>query len=72
MSQTRIPAFTLVLTAMLAAVACAEAPPGADTRPAPLPVTGKGEATATFAGGCFWCMETAFEGVPGIRAATSG
>jgi peptide-methionine (S)-S-oxide reductase len=29
-------------------------------------------ATATFAGGCFWCMETAFEGMPGIISVTSG
>jgi peptide-methionine (S)-S-oxide reductase len=28
--------------------------------------------TATFAGGCFWCMEEAFEGVPGVRTVTSG
>src|SRR5215472_14536830 len=27
---------------------------------------------ATFAGGCFWCMEDAFEGVPGIVSAISG
>jgi peptide-methionine (S)-S-oxide reductase len=27
---------------------------------------------ATFAGGCFWCMEEAFEGVPGVRTVTSG
>ena len=27
---------------------------------------------ATFAGGCFWCMETAFEGRPGIVAVISG
>ncbi|HYM81981.1 MAG TPA: peptide-methionine (S)-S-oxide reductase MsrA [Candidatus Limnocylindria bacterium] len=29
-------------------------------------------ARATFAGGCFWCVETAFEGLPGVRSVTSG
>jgi peptide-methionine (S)-S-oxide reductase len=29
-------------------------------------------ATAIFAGGCFWCEETAFEGLPGVLAVTSG
>ena len=29
-------------------------------------------AAAVFAGGCFWCEETAFEGVPGVYAVTSG
>jgi len=52
--------------------ATAPAPAGAEARPAPLPRARPGEATATFAGGCFWCMETAFEDVPGIRSATSG
>lgn len=28
--------------------------------------------TATFAGGCFWCEETAFEGLPGVRSVISG
>jgi len=29
-------------------------------------------AKATFAGGCFWCMETAFEGLPGVKSVISG
>src|SRR5262245_42485741 len=29
-------------------------------------------AVATFAGGCFWCMEEAFEKVPGVIRAVSG
>ncbi len=28
--------------------------------------------TAIFAGGCFWCMEDAFEKVPGVTSAVSG
>jgi len=27
---------------------------------------------ATFAGGCFWCMEPAFDKLPGVRSVTSG
>ena len=40
------------------------------TEPAPPPPAGL--AAATFAGGCFWCMEAAFEQVPGVRDAVSG
>jgi hypothetical protein len=29
-------------------------------------------ATAVWAGGCFWCMEQAFEAVPGVETAVSG
>ena len=31
-----------------------------------------GQAKATFAGGCFWCVEEAFEKVPGVISAVSG
>ena len=74
MNATRNMLATLALALVTGALApaCASAPSGADTRPAPLPLARPGEATATFAGGCFWCLETAFEGVPGIRSATSG
>jgi peptide-methionine (S)-S-oxide reductase len=36
------------------------------------PVLGVPESVATFAGGCFWCMEEAFEKVPGVISVTSG
>jgi len=31
-----------------------------------------GEARATFAGGCFWCMEPPFDAVEGVISTTSG
>jgi peptide-methionine (S)-S-oxide reductase len=31
-----------------------------------------GLARATFAGGCFWCMEPPFDGLPGVVSTTSG
>ncbi len=31
-----------------------------------------GLETATFAGGCFWCMEPPFEGLEGVESAISG
>jgi peptide-methionine (S)-S-oxide reductase len=38
-----------------------------------LPATASAEiAKAVFAGGCFWCMEEAFDKVPGVVATTSG
>ncbi len=36
------------------------------------PVPAPGESVAIFAGGCFWCVETAFEPLAGVRAVTSG
>jgi peptide-methionine (S)-S-oxide reductase len=41
---------------------------GAQTKPGDKAATAK----ATFAGGCFWCMEEAYDKVPGVLATTSG
>ena len=38
----------------------------------PLSSQGQNLAKATFAGGCFWCVEEAFEKVPGVISAVSG
>jgi peptide-methionine (S)-S-oxide reductase len=34
--------------------------------------TGPRYETATFAGGCFWCMEPPFDELPGVISTTSG
>jgi peptide-methionine (S)-S-oxide reductase len=47
------------------------APAGNPNAPAPLP-DGPGLAKATFAGGCFWCMEAPFDELDGVKATTSG
>ena len=53
------------------AAAVSMSSPGAQgttiTNPAPA-----GMAKATFAGGCFWCVESDFDKVPGVVSTTSG
>jgi peptide-methionine (S)-S-oxide reductase len=44
------------------------APAAGTAQPAPPP----GLARATFAGGCFWCMEPPFEKLPGVKEVISG
>ena len=39
---------------------------------APLNAPPSGMAVATFAGGCFWCMEAPFDKMPGVVSTTSG
>jgi peptide-methionine (S)-S-oxide reductase len=34
--------------------------------------TASGRAVATFAGGCFWCMEPPYDKLPGVISTTSG
>ncbi len=38
----------------------------------PAPAAGDGLAQAIFAGGCFWCVESDFDKVPGVVSTTSG
>ncbi len=52
----------IALAACLATLAAGAAAPAAPP----------GSAVATFAGGCFWCMESDFDKVPGVVATISG
>lgn len=38
----------------------------------PAKASGNDSSTATFAAGCFWCLETAFEGMAGVTSVVSG
>ena len=53
--------------AFVAGTAPARAANGSSTAPARAPID-----TAIFAGGCFWCVETAFENQPGVLRVVSG
>lgn len=44
----------------------------ARTRPEPLPADAARLAKATFAGGCYWCMEPAFDRLPGVVHVQAG
>ena len=73
-SRSGTMAFATV-AAILFAVACSGQPAGAGaSRPAsPAPAAAPGElAVATFAGGCFWCMEPPFEKLAGVASVVSG
>jgi peptide-methionine (S)-S-oxide reductase len=67
----------LVATMLIFATSCARpAHAAAGARPKPtsdLPAAKDGEArTAVLAGGCFWCVEAAFEQLKGVTDVTSG
>jgi peptide-methionine (S)-S-oxide reductase len=57
----------LTVLAVAGTLACTTASSAAPT-PSPRP----GLARATFAGGCFWCMEPPYEALPGVVSVTSG
>jgi peptide-methionine (S)-S-oxide reductase len=46
--------------------------PRTDQAPQPAAAPPGGLAKATFAGGCFWCMEGPFDKLPGVASTTSG
>ena len=46
--------------------------PGQGSQVAPTDGVEGPAATATFAGGCFWCIESAFDGIDGVAEAVSG
>src|SRR5579862_7060589 len=75
MRPRRLPSLAL-LGLMLC---CSRGEVGAEKAAAKAQPTGKpaaagnaGTATATFAGGCFWCMQPAFDRVPGVVSTTVG
>ena len=60
-----------IAVAILASSSSAE-PPRQQDKQASTPAKGGKLAKATFAGGCFWCMEPPFEKLPGVASVTSG
>lgn len=61
-----IPWLVGLACALRATLGLAAEPPMPQQPPVPA------QAVATFAGGCFWCMEPPFEKLPGVRSVTSG
>ena len=43
-----------------------------DQTPAVMPAVPENHEIATFAGGCFWCVEVVFEKLDGVKSVTSG
>lgn len=64
---------SILFSLVVFATACSSHEPNA--QPLPGKNTGmsdSGLAVATFAGGCFWCIESGFEKLPGVYDAVSG
>ncbi len=70
-SESRWPRSLLSLAAAVLVAYFVSAGAAGGDRAAPAPVP-EGSAVATFAGGCFWCMEGPFDVLPGVLSTTSG
>ncbi len=68
----RLRPFPVVLAALLFAATAHAASAPAPGKITPVRPAAVHADTALFAGGCFWCMETQYEGRPGILAVISG
>src|SRR5215510_9360378 len=68
--EERKPMKRFLDTAKIVAIVAlaAASSPATSQSPAPAAATAK----ATFAGGCFWCVEADFDKVPGVISTTSG
>jgi len=68
-----VKALAALLLLFLLPVGCGGSPGAEAQVAASQPVSPSGEtAVATFAGGCFWCMEAPFDRLPGVLSTTSG
>ncbi len=60
------------LAALVVGVGAAVSQTSTPVAPPTPSVMAEGTAKATFAGGCFWCVESDFDAVPGVLSTTSG
>jgi peptide-methionine (S)-S-oxide reductase len=61
-----------ILVVIAALIAACSASPGENEGQQPVTSQAVKLSKATFAGGCFWCMEHAFDELPGVVSVTSG
>jgi peptide-methionine (S)-S-oxide reductase len=70
--MTRLAALTIFLAAAVGAGVLALAQPALAPEPADAAQPQGGLEVATFASGCFWCTESDFDKVEGVKETTSG